>query len=52
LLFAIALLGGVLQQGGPQLFSGFHMAMALAAVACVLATLAVFVSHVDFIPRD
>ncbi len=23
-LFAIALLGGVLQQGGPQLFSGFH----------------------------
>jgi hypothetical protein len=28
-LFAIALLG-VLQQGGPQLFSGFHMAMALA----------------------
>jgi predicted MFS family arabinose efflux permease len=34
-LFAIALLGGVLQQGGPQLFSGFHMAMALAAVACV-----------------
>jgi hypothetical protein len=52
-LFAIALLGGVLQQGGPQLFSGFHMAMALAAVACVLATLAVFVidgGHVDFIP--
>jgi hypothetical protein len=34
-LFAIALLGGVLQQGGPQLFSGFHMAMALAALACV-----------------
>lgn len=30
-LFAIALLG-VLQQGGPQLFSGFHMAMALAMV--------------------
>jgi MFS family permease len=23
-LFAIALLGGVLQQGGPQLFAGFH----------------------------
>ena len=42
-LFAIALLGGVLQQGGPQLFSGFHMAMAVAAVACVLATLAVFI---------
>jgi MFS family permease len=55
-LFAIALLGGVLQQGGPQLFSGFHMAMAIAAVACVLATLAVFIiepgPHVDFIPRD
>jgi predicted MFS family arabinose efflux permease len=55
-LFAIALLGGVLQQGGPQLFSGFHVAMAVAAVACVLATLAVFMiepgPHVDFIPRD
>jgi EmrB/QacA subfamily drug resistance transporter len=55
-LFAIALLGGVLQQGGPQLLSGFHMATAVAAVACVLATLAVFIvepgSHVDFIPRD
>jgi predicted MFS family arabinose efflux permease len=55
-LFAIALLGGVLQQGGPQLFSGFHMAMAVAAVACVLATPAVFIiepgPHVDFIPRD
>jgi EmrB/QacA subfamily drug resistance transporter len=54
-LFAIALLGGVLQQGGPQLFSGFHMAMAVAAAACVLATLAVFIiepgPHVDFIPR-
>jgi EmrB/QacA subfamily drug resistance transporter len=54
-LFAIALLGGVLQQGGPQLFSGFHMAMAVAAVACVLATLAVFIiepgPHVDFSPR-
>ena len=48
--------GGVLQQDGPQLFSGFHMAMAVAAVACVLATLAVFIiepgPHVDFIPRD
>jgi MFS family permease len=55
-LFAIALLGGVLQQGGPQLFSGFHMALAVAAVACVLATLAVFIiepgPHVDLIPRD
>ena len=55
-LFAIALLGGVLQQGGPQLFSGFHMAMAGAAIACVLATLAVFIiepgPHIDFIPRD
>ncbi|WP_407352095.1 MFS transporter [Luteimonas sp. R10] len=55
-LFAIALLGGVLQQGGPQLFSGFHMAMAAASVACVLATLAVFIiepgPHVDYIPRD
>jgi MFS family permease len=56
LLFAIAVLGAVLQHGGPQLFSGFHMAMAVAAVACVLATLAVFIiapgPHVDFIPRD
>src|SRR5262249_43108255 len=55
-VFAIALLGGVLQQGGPQLFSGFHMAMAVAAIACVLATFAVFIiepgPHVDFIPRD
>jgi hypothetical protein len=42
-LFAIALLGGVLPQGGPQLFAGFHMAMAVAAVACVLATLVVFI---------
>ncbi|WP_245344040.1 MFS transporter [Bradyrhizobium japonicum] len=55
-LFAIALLGGVLQQGGPQLFSGFHMAMKVASVGCVLPTLAVFIikpgSHVDFIPPD
>jgi hypothetical protein len=55
-LFAIALLGGVLQQDGPQLFAGFHMAVAAAAVAGVLATLAVFIiepgPHVDFIPRD
>jgi sugar phosphate permease len=55
-LVAIALLGGVLQQGGPQLFSGFHMAMAVAAVTCVLAMLVVFIiepgPHVDFIPRD
>ena len=54
-LFAIALLGGVLQQGGPQLFSEFYMAMAVAAVAYVLATLVVFIiepgPHVDFIPR-
>jgi MFS family permease len=46
-LFAVALLGGVLQQGGPQLLSGFHMAMAVAAVACVLATLAVFIIEPD-----
>jgi MFS family permease len=55
-LFAIALLGGVLQQGGPQLFAGFHTAIALAAVASVLASLAVFIiepgRHVDFVPRD
>jgi MFS family permease len=55
-LFVIVLLGGVLQQGGPQLFSGFHMAMAFAAAGSVLATLAVFIiepgPHVDFIPRD
>ena len=37
-LFAIGQLGAVLQQGGPQLFSEFHM-----AVACVPAMLAVFV---------
>ena len=55
-LLAIALLGGVLQQGGPKLVAGFHMAMAAAAVACVLATLAVFIiepgPHVDYVPRD
>ena len=55
-LFAVALLGGVLRQGGPQLLSGFHMAMSIAAGTCVLATLAVFIiepgPHVDFIPRD
>jgi len=55
-LLAIALLGGVLQQGGPQLFSGFHTAMAVAAIASILATLAVFIiepgPHIDFIPRD
>ena len=42
-LFAIALLGGVLQQGDPQLFSGLHTAMAVAAGTCVLATLVVFI---------
>jgi EmrB/QacA subfamily drug resistance transporter len=55
-LLAIALLGGVLQQGGPQLFSGFHTAMAVAAIASALATLAVSIiepgPHIDFIPRD
>jgi hypothetical protein len=55
-LFAIALLGGVLQQGGPQLFSGFHMAMSIATGTSVLATLAVFIikpgSHAEFNPRD
>jgi len=55
-LFAIALLGGVLQQGGPQLFSEFHMAMSIATGTCVLATLAVLIiepgPHVDFIPRN
>jgi hypothetical protein len=54
-LFAIALHGGVLQQGGPQLFARFHMALSVAAVACVIATLVVFIiepgPHVDFIPR-
>jgi predicted MFS family arabinose efflux permease len=52
-LLAIALLGGVLRQGGPQLFAGFHMAMGAASIACVLATLAVFIvepgPHVDFV---
>lgn len=55
-LFAIALLGGVLQQGGPQPFLEFHMATSIATGTCVLATLAVFIiepgPHVDFIPRD
>jgi MFS family permease len=55
-LIAIALLGGVLQQGGPQLFSGFHTAMVAAAIACVLATLTVLIiepgPHVDYIPQD
>jgi MFS family permease len=55
-LVAIALLGGVLQQGGPKLLSGFHGAMTAAAAACLLATLAVFLvapgPHVDFVPRD
>lgn len=55
-LFAIALLGGVMQHGGPHLFAGFHMAMAIAAATCALAALAVFIiepgPHVDFIPRD
>jgi MFS family permease len=55
-LFAIALLGGVMQQGGPPLFSGFHLAMAAAAVACVLSMVAVFIiepgPHVDYIPRN
>ncbi|WP_141934485.1 hypothetical protein [Bradyrhizobium sp. UNPA324] len=50
------LLGGVLQQGGPLLFSRFHLPMAIAAVACVLATLAGFIiepgPEVDSIPRD
>lgn len=55
-LFAIALLGGVLQQDGLGLFPGFHAAMAASAIACVLAALAVFViepgPHVDYVPRD
>lgn len=54
-LLAIALLGGVLQQSGPQLFAGFHMAMTVAAIAGVLAALAVFIiepgPHVEFTPR-
>ncbi|SBV32336.1 conserved membrane protein of unknown function [uncultured Sphingopyxis sp.] len=54
-LIAIAMLGGVLQQGGPQLFSGFYAAMIGAAIASLLAALAVFIiepgPHVDFIPR-
>ena len=45
-----------LQGLGPPLFSGFHMAMSIAAGTCVLATLAVFIiepgPHVDFFPRD
>jgi len=55
-LFAIALLGGVLQQDGPQLLSEFHTAMGIAAVACGFATLSVFIiepgPHIDFVPRD
>jgi len=55
-LVSIALLGGVLRQGGPGLFPGFHAATAMAAGACVLAVLAVFIiepgPHMDFTPRD
>ena len=49
--FAIALLGRMLQS---QLFSGSHMAMAVAAVACALATRFIVEpgSHIDFISRD
>lgn len=55
-LIAIAVLGGVLQQGGPQLVGGSQTAMIIAAIASVLATLAVFIiepgPHVDFVPKD
>jgi len=54
-LLAIALLDGVLQQGGPQLFSGFHMAMLplrssafLPRLRCSLSSL----GPVELIPRD
>jgi MFS family permease len=41
-LFAIALLGGVLQRSGGDLIRGFHMAMVVSALACVVAALAAF----------
>jgi hypothetical protein len=53
-LLAIALLGGVLRMGGPELFRGLHTALITSAVSCLAATLAVFIiepgPHVDYVP--
>jgi MFS family permease len=53
-LLAIALLGGVLRMGGPELFRGLHAALIASAVSCLAATLAVFIiepgPHVDYVP--
>ena len=55
-LVAVALLGGVLRQGGPALIDGFHLALIAAAISCALATLAALLiepgPHVDWVPRD
>lgn len=37
-LIATALLGAVLAQSGTQLFAGFHVAMTISAIVCVLAS--------------
>jgi hypothetical protein len=38
-LSAIAMLGGVLQRSGGELIQGFHAAMLVSAVACLVAAL-------------
>ena len=53
-LLAVALLGGVLQSGGPRLIEGLHGALLAAAATCLLATVAAFMiepgPHVDYTP--
>jgi hypothetical protein len=55
-LISIVLPGGDPWQGGPQLFSGFHVATAITSVTCVIAALSVLNIEpgplVDFLPRD
>ncbi|MDB5576786.1 MAG: hypothetical protein JWR80_1962 [Bradyrhizobium sp.] len=41
-LFAVALLGDILQRSGEDLVRGFHLAMMACTVACVVAALATF----------
>jgi MFS family permease len=53
-LLAVALLGGVLQMGGPALFKGLDAALIASAASCLVATLAAFIiepgPHVDYLP--
>lgn len=53
-LLAVALLGPVLQLAGASLIAGFHVAMGISALICVLAALAVFIvepgPHLDYVP--